>query len=367
MYEDLFDAEYCVSVAADIERLILRSYSSMVLPQESKKRILDLGTSSIIYASLHKSHLDYIVICGKMFLEGLSCPRTIAGSNLLTGILGWSVKKFTGINMMKWGAVPLKRGLSISHELPALCTQIETLLKSNIPILVFPEIETSTNGNGNVIKTGRAYSGKIRRFSSALFGSPIKVSKEGKKVYILPMSVSYDFVAEDGYFSSLIKSYKMKTSENRLISLAGRLYYTFLESHFFYNMYRLGKGNIYIDIGQPILVEPNASKKELAQRAQEGAARGSRITMPALVSYVISKGATSKDGLQKSAEHYTSMLRKANANFSMSLGLKEGIEWALGDLTEKRIISSFNGTILVKKPQIINYYANTIAHHLERT
>jgi hypothetical protein len=44
--------------------------------------------------------------------EGLPCPRVIAGSDLLTGILGWSVKKFTGMNMMKWGG-PSKREFSI--------------------------------------------------------------------------------------------------------------------------------------------------------------------------------------------------------------------------------------------------------------
>jgi hypothetical protein len=42
--------------------------------------------------------------------EGFPCPRTIAGSNLHTGILGWSLKKFTRINMMKWGR-SLKKGV----------------------------------------------------------------------------------------------------------------------------------------------------------------------------------------------------------------------------------------------------------------
>jgi len=48
MYEDFFDAEHCKRAASRIEKLILKSYSSMVLSEENKKKIFDLGTSSII-------------------------------------------------------------------------------------------------------------------------------------------------------------------------------------------------------------------------------------------------------------------------------------------------------------------------------
>jgi glycerol-3-phosphate O-acyltransferase len=227
-------------------------------------------------------------------------------------------------------------------------------------------VEFCSDGKKTNIRTGRAYLGKIRKFSSAVFSAAINVSKEGKKVYVVPISVSYDFVAEDRYFGKLGKADRMKRSENSLAAFAGKLYYTFLESHFFYNMYSLGRGNIYIEIGEPILVEPNTSKKELAQLAQKEAARCSRITMPALVSYAISRGAISRDELQKSVERYASMLKDGNANFHPVLGLSESIEMALKDLADQKIISNRSG-ISVKKPQIITYYANTITHHLDYT
>jgi hypothetical protein len=131
-------------------------------------------------------------------------------------------------------------------------------------------------------------------------------------------------------------------------------------------MYGLGRGNIYIEIGEPILVEPNSSKKELAQLAQKEAARCSRITMPALISYAISRGATSRDKLQKSVGRYASMLKDGNANFHPVLGLNESTEMALKDLADQKVISNRNG-ISVKKPEIISYYANTITHHLDYT
>jgi glycerol-3-phosphate O-acyltransferase len=364
IYTDPFDAEYCTKIAPQIERLVSKSYQSVVLPEESKNRILDLGTSSIMYASLHKSHFDYITICGKMFLKGLPCPRTVAGSNLLTGWIGWSIKYLTGIDMMKWGAIPVKRQLSIPRDLPAICNRIEALLKSNKPVLVFPEIEISTRGDGSSIRTGRAYSGKIRKFASAPFSPAINASEEGKKVYIVPMAVSYDFVAEERYFCNLSKAVAMKESKNVFVSILGKFYYLFLEFHFFYRMYRLGKGNIYIDAGQPILVEPHVSKKELAHLAQQEAARCYRVTMPALVSYAISKGATSREELHKFVERYSELLKEANTNFEPSANLKESIEGALHGLEQRKIISNHKG-ISVKAPEIICYYANTIAHHFE--
>jgi len=361
---DRFDVEHCVSVAPKIENKILKSYRSIVLSKDSKEKIIDLGTSSIFYASLHKSHFDYITICGKMFLEGLPCPRTIAGSNLLKGIIGRSVKQFTGIDVIKWGAIPVERDAAIPRAIHHLCNRIEALLKNDKPILIFPEIEVAINDNGYTIRTGRAYSGRIRKFGPALFSPAINASKGGKKVFIVPISVTYDFVAEEGYFSHLITADKMKKSENRLISLMGKLYYTFLESHFFYRMYHLGNGNIYIDTGKPISVEPDTSKKELAQRVQEETARCYRVTMLALVAYAISKGSTSRDELQKSVERYSEILKAGHINFQPPPSLKESIEGALRGLAGRKIISN-HGSISVKKPDVIRYYANTIAHHFE--
>jgi glycerol-3-phosphate O-acyltransferase len=364
MDDDSFDAEHCKRVAPKIERMILRSYFSIELSEESKKKIHDLGTSSIMYASLHKSHLDYIAICGKMFLEGLPCPRTIAGNNLLTWIARRFIKHSAKIDMIKWGAVSMERDSSVSQNLLRICSRIQTLLRNDTSILAFPEMEAASNGNGNGKRTGRAYTGKIRKFAPALFTPAINVSKEGKRVFVVPISVSYDFVAEDGYFSSLIKADKMKKSKNPLAFSAGKLYYTFLESYFFWNLYSLGKGNIYIDTGQPIPVEPNASKKELARLAQQEAARCYRITMPALVSYAISKGSTSREALQKFLERCSELLMEANTHFEHSANLKESIEGALHDLEQRKIISNHKG-ISVRAPEIICYYANTIAHHFE--
>jgi hypothetical protein len=45
--------------------------------------------------------------------------------------------------------------------------------------------------------------------------------------------------------------------------------------------------------------------------------------------------------------------------------LKESPEMDFKALTERTIISNSNGTVPVRRPEIITYYANTIAHHFE--
>jgi hypothetical protein len=89
--------------------------------------------------------------------------------------------------------------------------------------------------------------------------------------------------------------------------------------------------------------------------------------MPALVCYAISKGAKTRDELQNSIETYGAVLKKANANFHPSLELEEGLSLTLKDLTERGVISNRTGTIPLRKPEVISYYANTIAHHFEST
>jgi hypothetical protein len=300
----------------------------------------------------------------KHVLEGLACPRTVAGSNLLSGITGKLTQLLTRIDMMKWGAVPIKRGSSVSHDLLDVCSRIEEILRSEKPILTFPEMEMTKIGEKLSVKTGRTYSGKIRKFASGLFNAAINVSKKGKKVYIVPVAVSYDFVAEDRYFSKLAKADKMKKSGSALTAFGGELYYTFLEFHFYWNMYRLGKGNIYIDIGQPFLVEPHSSKKELAQRVQKEAARCYRITMPALVCYAISKGVTQKNELKRFLERYAALLNGKNMNVCIPKEPEESIDETLRHLEERKVISNHN-EISVKNQEMISYYANTIAHHFE--
>jgi hypothetical protein len=63
-------------------------------------------------------------------------------------------------------------------------------------------------------------------------------------------------------------------------------------------------------------------------------------------------------------ERYSAMLKEANANFQPSANFEKSVEVALQSLAQRKIISNHK-EISVRAPEIINYYANTIAHHFE--
>jgi hypothetical protein len=56
---------------------------------------------------------------------------------------------------------------------------------------------------------------------------------------------------------------------------------------------------------------------------------------------------------------------RKSLTWTMLKELKENPEMALKELTQRSIISNSNGTVPVRRPEIIRYYANTIAHHFE--
>jgi len=358
------DVEYCTKEAPRLLGRILRSYDSIVLSEQDKKKILDLGTSSIIYAGLHRSYLDVFSTCPRFLLEGLPFPRPIAGNNLMTPWMRPLMKRFSTFDLPKWGPIVIERNNRDPDYLETFCREIENLLREDQSILAFLEIEIEEHGQRKTFRTGRSYSGRVRRFASSLLTPAINVSKEGKKVYIVPISFSYDFVSEEKNFQKLTRADHFKRSSHSLVSSLGRLYYMFVECRYFSKMYGLGRGNVYIDVGEPILVDPATPKKELAGRAQKEAARCSRVTMPALVCYAINQGAGTRDEIKESIEKLNEVLVRKKLNFQNSPDWKATTDLALDGLVERKIVS--NGLeVMKKRPDIVTYYANTIAHHFE--
>jgi hypothetical protein len=362
--KDGFDEEYCQKAVHKIGDGIFRSYHSIQFPQKYKDLVTELGTHSLYYASLHKSHFDYIVLCYTLFTEGLPYSRPLSGMNLFQGPIGALMEKKTKINIRKWGAIPMERGGPISRNLAILCRHLEGFLKSGKSVLFFPEMETIENRGKPFIKTGRSYTGQARFFAPGLFGPPIQAARDGKAVYIIPTSVAYDFIAEDRYFQSLNQAAILKHADGFMPRLLGNSLYLLTESAFFSKVYRLGQGDIYIDLGRPIRVDPSVSKKELARGAFEEAARSYRVTMPALVSYFINQGITDKTELAQRVENASAKLQSSAVNFQVPEDIRKAFSETLNEMTQRGLLK--NGQpLLIRKPEAIRYYANTVAHHLD--
>jgi hypothetical protein len=73
---------------------------------------------------------------------------------------------------------------------------------------------------------------------------------------------------------------------------------------------------------------------------------------------------TRNSSLLDFVKKYAVLIQSKNSNFKLFLGLRESVELALQDFAQRKIISNHK-EISVRRPEIINYYANTIAHHFE--
>ncbi len=361
--KDGFDEDYCGKAVRKIERGIFRSYRSIQFSQKYKNLVAELGSRSLYYASIHKSHFDYIVLLYTMFTEGLPYPRPVSGKNLFKGPVAALMKRKTKIDVRKWGAIPMERGGSISRNLVALCRHLEGILKSGKSVLFFPEMETIENRGKPFVKTGRSYTGQARHFAPGLFGPAIQAARDGKAVYIIPTCVAYDFIAEDRYFQNLNQAEILKHADGFMPRLLGNSLYLLTESAFFSKVYRLGQGDIYIDLGRPIRVDPNVSKKKLASEAYQEAVKSYRVTMPALISYFIHHGITNQTDLTSAAEIAAVKLSASNVNFRFLGDVKNAASQAIADMDNRGLITDSQNLIVIK-PEIIRYYANTVAHHL---
>jgi glycerol-3-phosphate O-acyltransferase len=361
---DGFDKEYCQKAVHPIGNGILRSYRAIQFDPKYKALIAELGSTSLYYASLHKSHFDYIVLCYLMFTEGLPYPRPLSGNNLFKGPIAALMEKKTKVNIRKWGAISMERGGMVSRNLAILCRHLEELLKNGKSVLFFPEMEVKENGRNTFIKTGRSYTGQVRTFAPALFGPAIQATRNGSLVYVIPISVAYDFIAEDRYFKNLSQAVLLMHGYGKMQQFLGEALYLLTESAFFFRFYRRGGGDIYIDLGRPIRVDPSVSRKELALNAFQEATSIYRVTLPALVAYLINKGFTNKTELAKKVNTACDKLPSSGINFHVPENIQEDLSDALDGMSRRGLVIN-RDNLIIRNPHAIRYYANTVAHHLD--
>src|ERR687891_740477 len=128
----------------------------------------------VIYASNHKSHLDYLV--EPLALEDLRIrpPVIAAGINLFGGPLGLLHRHVTG-------AIPIRRNAKDPAYLITLKAYIAELLRKQ-DLFFYPE-------------GGRSYSGDIKSPKTGLLHAALQAREPN--LVVVPTAVAYDLVLED--------------------------------------------------------------------------------------------------------------------------------------------------------------------------
>src|SRR5437868_1028662 len=128
----------------------------------------------IVYASNHKSHIDYLVEPLVLDDNGVRPPIIAAGINLFGGPLGLIHKHVTG-------AIPIRRNTKDPAYLVTLKAYVGELLRSH-DLLFYPE-------------GGRSYSGELKQPKTGLIHAALPPELRG--LSITPTAISYDLVLED--------------------------------------------------------------------------------------------------------------------------------------------------------------------------
>src|SRR5688572_7680403 len=128
----------------------------------------------VIYATNHRSHIDWIFEPLVLDDNGIRPPIIAAGINLFGGPLGL-------LNRHVTGALPIRRNSRDPVYLMTLKAYVAELLRKH-DLFLFPE-------------GGRTYSGELKPPKTGLLHAALQA--EHARILIVPSAVSYDLVLED--------------------------------------------------------------------------------------------------------------------------------------------------------------------------
>src|SRR5262245_57820202 len=132
----------------------------------------------VVYASNHKSHIDYLVEPLVLDDNGIRPPLIAAGINLFGGPLGLIHKHVTG-------AIPIRRNIKDPAYLVTLKAYVGVMLQKH-DLFFYPE-------------GGRSYSGELKQAKTGLIHAAL--SAGCPNLVIVPVAIAYDLVLEDHVLS----------------------------------------------------------------------------------------------------------------------------------------------------------------------
>jgi 1-acyl-sn-glycerol-3-phosphate acyltransferase len=330
-----------------------------------------LKGSMVMAVSTHRSQTDYFLFGLELYNIGVKYVRIAAGDNL-TGF------PFIGRKFQSFGAFPVKRDLAFrKNYVRRLCLDVVEMMEDNEPILLFPE-------------GGRSYGGNMLEPKGGILLSSVLAQARNpeKKVYLLPGAVSYEHLPELPYFEMLKKGKEMRKKSNNVFRrLIGTLYYFGADIIAFGKLIlraRLGlsHGEVYIDIGAPLAINDivdvkanfsatardefsghQASMRVISARLYQVLQSLYRLLPEHVVAGVLKQNpAITKQSAAGPVGETVKRLREKKRNTKSLDGLTEDQIIAIGlkQLRHVNAVSLRDGTVVIQKQSIIDYYASAL-------
>jgi glycerol-3-phosphate O-acyltransferase len=284
----------------------------------------------VVYASNHRSHIDYLVEPLALDDAGIRPPIIAAGINLFGGPLGLIHKHVTG-------ALPIRRNTKDPAYLITLKAYVSELLHKH-DLFIYPE-------------GGRSYSGELKTMKAGLINACLDADLPG--LTMVPVAVAYDLVLED----HVIAKQKVKRSQKAFSREIAELV-----------RYAVGyRSRAFVTFGKPIAIDgidPESKKAvmDLTRHLRAEIGRLYKVLPTAVLAAAMTKSVTRAE-LKGNIDGVLETLRLAGANLSVQSSA-EVLEIATEPLITRNIIVVEKDRYRVRERNVLRYYARSLAHLL---
>ncbi len=284
----------------------------------------------IVYASNHKSHLDYLVEPLVLDDNGIRPPLMASGINLFGGPLGLIHKHVTG-------AIPIRRNTKDPAYLITLKAYVAEMLKKH-DLFFYPE-------------GGRSYSGELKTAKTGIFNAAL--GAERPNLVIIPVAVAYDLVLEDHILAHQRVKKRQRAFSREVAEMV---------------RYAVGyRSRAFVTFGAPIPVGDRAGSSrsdvlELTRLVRTRIGELYKVLPTAVFAAAMRPSITRRD-LESRIDRLLEELAARHANLGVTSG-RQAVEEAAEPLETRGIIVAERGRFRVRERTVLRYYARTIEHLL---
>ena len=299
-------------------------------PEHVERAQAATRSNRVIYASNHKSHMDYLVELVVLDDHGVRPPVITAGINLFNGAMGL-------LNRYVTGAVPIRRNSRDPAYLATLRAYVAELVQRH-DLFLYPE-------------GGRSYSGEFKTLKTGLLQAVLQGRRPD--VVIVPVAIAYDLVLED------------QTLARQGIKRRQRLFTTEVAEMVNHAVgYRTRS---FVTFGQPIplaTVDPESRRDlvALTRRTRDAIGRLYKVLPTALVATALRPSMRRRD-LEDRIDQLLDALRLVPANLGVDCG-RDAVDQAAEPLATRGIIVVEGDRFRIRNRHILRYYGRTLNHLL---
>jgi glycerol-3-phosphate O-acyltransferase len=293
------------------------------------KAAIEAG-ARIVYASNHKSHIDYLEEPLALDDNGIRPPLIAAGINLFGGPLGLIHRYVTG-------AIPIRRNIKDPAYLVTLKAYVAELLKKH-DLFLYPE-------------GGRSYSGELKPAKTGLIHAAVNANCPD--LVIVPVAIAYDLVLED----HVLARQRVKKQQRPFRKEVAELL-----------RYTVGyRSRAFVTFGSAVPTthcDPHSRSDVLAltRLVQSHIGAQYKVLPTAVFAAAMRPSITRKD-LETRIDQLLEELAARRANLGVASGA-EAVEKAAEPLEARGIVVLERGRFRVRERSVLRYYARTIEHLL---